>query len=85
LSVTMSVTLHKEMKDVVFVLLQALRLVHGLVVFEDFMYWMSLASRSLNRCNKFSCSNRTGMNMNSLGSPMGSMLLYHPVAQLPCK
>jgi len=65
----------------VFVLLQAVEHVSGLVVFEDFMY-MSM-SGNLIKCNKFDCANIT-----ELSDPykhMHKMFLYHPVTQPPCK
>lgn len=62
--------------------LQAEFVVWALVVHEDFMYWTSPVGAKLNKCNKFSCVNKTVSNKESIQTT--DVFLYHPVAQLPC-
>ena len=51
----------------------------GLAVFEDFIYWSDLRSKTLNRCDKFKCTNQTFI-AQRFKHPL-AVAVAHPVVQ----
>ena len=51
----------------------------ALAVFEDFLYWSDLTSKTLNRCDKFECTNQTFISR-TFKKPLG-LSIAHPITQ----
>ncbi|XP_069108702.1 low-density lipoprotein receptor-related protein 2-like isoform X5 [Argopecten irradians] len=56
-----------------------LRHPHGLVVFEDTIFWTDRVAGRVSQCNKFNCSDR-GLTISRISRPLG-IAVMHPVRQ----
>lgn len=58
---------------------QFLRHPHGLVVFEDTVFWTDRVAGQVSQCNKFNCSSRE-VTVSRVTRPLG-VAIFHPVRQ----